>query len=112
MRWVILVLSFCLPMVAQAERVSLPLKKWPKPPSGEALVKLEPLQKIIAAFDQETGSRIAIRYPGGDAGTAWAEEVRDWLVSLGVSSSRIALEPGSGKADTIILETLPPERRP
>jgi hypothetical protein len=46
-----------------------------------------------------------IRYPGGDAGNAWAEAVRDWLVALGVASKRIVLEPGSSSPDALTLLT-------
>jgi len=96
---------FAATFAVRAEQAELPLAQWPTPPSGESVASLESVKRIVMAFDQEESERIVIRYPGGDAGTAWAEELRDWLVALGISSSRVLLQPGSGKAETIVLET-------
>ncbi|HID49327.1 MAG TPA: hypothetical protein EYP40_06925 [Chromatiales bacterium] len=54
------------------------------------------------------GGRLLLRYPGGDAGTLWMNELRSWLVSLGVPSHRIETVPGSPDTGIIELEVLPP----
>jgi len=46
---------------------------------------------------------VTIRYPGGDKGNAWALELREWLVALGIPSNYIVLEPGSGGQDRLLL---------
>jgi len=38
----------------------------------------------------------------GAVGAAWAVELREWLVALGVASARIILEPGDAE-DALVL---------
>lgn len=69
---------------------------WPQIRQGDQLTRIPVLQRVMARFERLNDPQIIIRYPGGDRGNAWAVELRDWLVAMGVSSRRIALEPGSG----------------
>lgn len=91
---------------AQAAGVTIQAAQWTRPPAGVGLTTQAPLRQVIHSLDRDPALRLAIRYPGGDAGSAWALEVRDWLVALGVASSRMELQPGSGAADAIVIETL------
>ncbi len=47
---------------------------------------------------------IEIRYPGGEPGILWASELRDWLISLGIPSDKIATYSGSPNGDELILQ--------
>ncbi len=47
--------------------------------------------------------RILIRHPRGEEGVLWAEELRGWLVALGIPSQDIALGPASSRVDAIEL---------
>ncbi|MDX1252354.1 MAG: hypothetical protein IDH49_08945 [Gammaproteobacteria bacterium] len=80
-----------LPMPA----LTLTADQWPSPINGQSVAMLPPLaaamQDMIAAPD----SRLALRHPRSDEGNAWAQELRDWLVSLGVSSDRIEMIPAA-----------------
>ena len=49
---------------------------------------------------------IELRYPGGEEGEIWVQDVIDWLVALGVPSSSMQTLPGSGTNDTIYLVLL------
>jgi hypothetical protein len=49
----------------------------------------------------EPGQILELRYPGGEEGELWVEELKDWFVSLGVPSGAIQLTQGS-KAEDII----------
>lgn len=51
-------------------------------------------------------SLLKIKYPGGDEGTLWVNELRSWLIALGLSSERIELIPGSAISTTIELEVV------
>ena len=78
--------------------------EWAQPRHGEWLVAQPALAGAVSALQQQPDSRLQIRYPGGDEGVLWAEELQAWLVALGVASNRIERIPGSGAADRIQLE--------
>jgi hypothetical protein len=77
---------------------------WPAVRTGESVRQLPALRNSIAVLGEQPGARIFVRHPGGEAGQAWALEVREWLVALSVPTARIVLEPGSGVSDAITLE--------
>ena len=80
---------------------------WPVRRNTEVLLALNIFRKIFSVFDEKSDHEIVIRYPGGDRGNAWAIEFKEWLVSLGIPSQYIFLEPASGGVDylAIILES-------
>ncbi len=94
-------LALAVPPALSAEVELLRRGDWPRVRSGETVVGLAPLRRAVANFDALSHPRLIIRYPGGDLGNAWAFEVRDWLVSLGIGSRHIVLEPGSGSLDAL-----------
>ena len=82
--------------------------EWPMIRSGGTLLNMPALQRVVTKLDRTENGRIIIRHPGGDPGTIWAKDLRDWLIALGVGSESIVLEPGSGIPDTVVLDV---ERR-
>ena len=60
----------------------------------------------------EPDQQVEIRYPGGESGMLWAEELRDWLVSLGIPLNRIQTLSGSAVADRLLINLRPPENSP
>lgn len=96
-----------LPMPLSAESISITADQWASPRRGESVVRFERLAKLVEAFNQSPDDQILIRHAKGEVGTLWAEELRSWLVSLGIPSSRIALTASSGPSDAIIVETSP-----
>ena len=78
---------------------------WAKIRNATAVLQLPALQRVVYEFEHKDNAKILIRYPGGDAGNAWALELRDWLVSLGIGSEHIRLEPGSGLPNAIAIST-------
>ena len=95
--WLLLV-----PVQAGAAEM-LTRSEWPRLRQGVNVMQLPVLQRLLAEFEQTDNSRLVIRYPGGDRGDAWAQDLRSWLVALGVSSRRVVLEPGSGIPETMVL---------
>ena len=84
---------------------------WPKKRSAEKLLELEVIQDILSIFKEHIGQTIIIRYPGGDQGNDWALEFGEWLVSFGLPSSYVNLQPGSGGGDRLfILVEMMPDR--
>jgi hypothetical protein len=93
---------------AGAEAVVLHAAPWHQAQASSSWATLPPLVRVAEAFDAEPGTRIVVRYPGGDAGNAWARAVRDRLVAMGIASRHIELQPGSGYADALVLEAEAP----
>lgn len=83
---------------------ALDAETWAAPRSGQALVQMPPLRDAVEALLNTPGSRLLIRYPGGESGQLWVQELRAWLIALGVPSSRIDLLPGGTRDDQLLLE--------
>ena len=97
----LLALLWASAVYAEASTFLIDADRWATPRSGQALVEMEPLRNAVNELMRRPGSRMVIRYPGGEAGQLWVQELRAWLVALGVSSSRIELVPG-GVEDNIV----------
>ena len=76
---------------------------WPQKNSADAILQIPQLRRAIARFIETENAQLIVRYPGGDAGNEWAIQLHDNFVSLGIESSRISLEPGSGVEETILV---------
>ncbi|MFQ5544563.1 MAG: hypothetical protein ACE5FE_01170 [Acidiferrobacterales bacterium] len=100
-------LLLTLPVPLLAESVIITADQWASPRSGESITRFERLNKLVQTLDQSPNNQILIRYAEGEDGTLWAEELRSWLVSLGIPSGRIVLNVGLGQSDAIIVETSP-----
>ena len=93
-------------MPVLADEAHLHIDHWPQTRTGQSMVALAPLRDTVSRYDARPGSKIVIRYPGGDLGSDWAAELRDWLVALGVPSSDLVVEPASGLPDTMVLQVM------
>jgi len=91
---------------AADEREILTRDQWPEVRTGRSVMALASLQRVITRYEVAAKPVVLIRFPGGNLGNAWAFELRDWLVALGIPSSQIALEPGSGIPDGMALFVL------
>lgn len=93
----ILVSLFCLVFTAQAaeQYYSLGLEEWSLPRSAEAVTQFPAVRSAVRALEQAPGSQLQLRYPGGEEGSLWAQELSDWLVSLGIQQDVINIVPGS-----------------
>ena len=91
--------------------MSLHYQDWPQRRSADAVLELGLVRAVLSVFSEEESQNIIVRHPGGDGGSAWALEFREWLVALGVPSRYIILEPGSGAIDQllILVEVMPAE---
>lgn len=97
----------CTVLAAGAEprrRFVIGAEDWARPRSAEHLLGFSALRDLAAVYDALPGpAHIEIRHPGGEEGTLWAEELRDWLVSLGYGSDELRLVPGLAAPDRIEL---------
>ncbi len=91
---------------------TLTAEQWAVPRSAEAIIQMPALASAMAELQATPGGHLLIRYPGGDAGTLWMNELHSWLVSLGLSSADMERVPGSSNSQVIELEVIPPVNRP
>jgi hypothetical protein len=89
---------------ASAEPLALTSADWGRPRSGEALVQQPVLRSVLKVFEAEADSVIVIAHATSEAGQLWAEEIRAWLVALGVSSARIHLSARPELNDVLTLD--------
>jgi hypothetical protein len=109
----VMVLGFGSGLFAQTEvpagapitLLEMPLRyqDWPERRSAHVMLELDPVRAVLSVFSENGGQNVIVRHPGGDGGNAWALEFREWLVALGVPSHFIALEPGSGGVDRLLI---------
>lgn len=99
--------------LALAETVQIiTASDWARPRSGESLVQMPALKSIVREYlgeDQHGGRRIVIRHPRSEEGVLWAEELRSWLVALGIASEHIMVSAASTRADAIELAVIDTE---
>lgn len=80
--------------------------EWFVPKSAPTLLAMPAIQNVMSDLQKNRKNTLEIKYPGGDEGTLWANELRSWLVALGLSSKRIELVPGSSVSSIIELDVL------
>ncbi len=97
-----------MPVVAASPVHHLTSEQWAVPRSAETIINMPALAAAMNDMRANPGGRLLIRYPGGDAGTLWMNELRSWLASLGIPSSKIETVPGSANGQVIEMEVLPP----
>ena len=87
------VLFLLLSPVVQAASATVTISaiEWARPRHGEVIVRLGGLAELVRGVLESPERRVFIHYPGGEEGMLWAEELRSWLVALGIDSSRIEL---------------------
>jgi hypothetical protein len=108
--------------VCSAESVQIiTAEDWARPRSGESLVRMPALKRTVRDYlDQKSaqesnqkgsqndrhGQRISIRHPRGEEGVLWAEELRGWLIALGIPSADIIVSPQSSRIDAVELAVM------
>ncbi len=100
--------------VCSAESVQvISAEDWARPRSGESLVQMPALKRTVRDYLSQKGNqndqrrqRISIRHPRGEEGVLWAEELRGWLVALGIPSADIGVSPESSRIDAIELAVM------
>ncbi len=101
----ILVAFFFAPLIyAQDEfEVLIPRYEWPDDASADVVLQIPQIRRAVSRLLESEHARLIVRYPGGDAGNEWALDLRAMLISLGIESKYIMLEPGSGIDETMVV---------
>ena len=80
--------------------------QWPQHANGHNVLALPAVEQALRRFEENGKITIVIRYPGGDFGRQWADQLHDWLVSFGVPTRHLELHPGSGAADRLVVSVI------
>ncbi|MCK4864253.1 MAG: hypothetical protein KAT06_02410 [Gammaproteobacteria bacterium] len=97
---------FFVTNVFSADVELLHANEWSVPKKAAIILMMPAIQKSMEKLQKNVNSTLKIKYPGGDEGTLWVNELRSWLIALGLSSNRIELVPGSAISTTIELEVI------
>ena len=102
----LITLLLCSTLAAGQSPYTLSSAEWAGPRSAERILKMDGIRKPVREVLSSEANRLRLRYPGGDEGRLWVEELRSWLWALGLAPERIDLRPGSSAIDVIELEVL------
>jgi hypothetical protein len=91
------------------DELKLHAEQWELARNGEQLLQIPVLNKVVNTWLLKEGYRIELRYPGGEEGELWIDELMDWLISLGIPSKYLVAVRGSGEADIIIFKIIKTE---
>ena len=91
------------------DELKLRAEQWELARNGEHLLQIPVLNKVVNTWLLKEGVRIELRYPGGEEGELWVDELMDWLISLGIPSKYLVAVRGSGEADIIIFKIIKTE---
>ncbi len=70
---------------------------WVSPRYGESVVAYEPLAQLLRRLIAEPQARLLLERPAGEWGELWGQELRAWLISLGLSGDRIDFGESGGE---------------
>jgi hypothetical protein len=84
----------------------LSFEQWSVPRSVNTILTINSISSAIKALQQNTNFSLIIHHPGGDEGSLCATDLRGWLISLGISSEKIKLIPGSSDINQLDLEVV------
>ena len=80
--------------------------EWSVPKNTKTLLAIPAISNSMYKMQKNIDNVLKVKYPGGDEGALWVNELRSWLVALGLSSERIELVQGSAISTTIELEVI------
>ena len=66
---------------------------WASPRSGLSVRNMVGVAEAVKRLNSTDSAQLQVHFPQGENGSLWADELRAWLVSLGLESSRIQLYP-------------------
>ena len=76
-------------------------EEWARPRSGEALTQMPGLKTAVTAYLSDSGHTLIIHHPVEEEGLLWAEELKTWLVALGIVADDLRLVPTAMDADQL-----------
>lgn len=107
MRRLLLLIACLVPLVGWAERFAIPPSFWLTPRSGSAVLEQPAVAQAVRLWLDRPRGRLLLYHARDDEALAQAEELRGWLIALGVDGARIELAPDGGVDRTMWIEVTP-----
>jgi hypothetical protein len=82
---------------------------WFTPRHGDVVLSNKMVQAAVKRLIAEPDAYLALRYPAGETGELWSQELQGWLVSLGLVSDRIELQSGHNMIEGVELVVITPD---
>lgn len=105
---ILLLCLLMLPGLAAANTYTLTAAEWSRPRSAAMVTNLQPVAAAVREWHATVGNdgigRLVLRHAAGEEAALWANELRDWLVALGVTADAIVLQLGGVSDSEIELE--------
>ena len=98
---VILLILFMANVSAYAQSWALSADLWASPRSAERVSKMPVIRTMVQAWQKQPQQTLDIFYPGGEEGIIWANELKDWLIALGIPGAKIRIHPGNDSEDQL-----------
>ena len=82
----------------------LNVAEWAGPKDGSRILQMDGVGAAVREMDAQQDSRLLLRYPGGDEGSLWVQELRSWLleVQLQFGSMRCLWNPVASRPDPAV----------
>lgn len=90
-RYIPVLVLACWALTASAERFVIPAQFWFDARSGESVSSSPVLAQAVKRFLDSPNATLVIHHAREDESIARAEELRGWLLALGLESSRLSL---------------------
>ncbi|MEF8792260.1 hypothetical protein [Thiohalorhabdus sp.] len=87
-------LLVAVPAQAAVSKEEVAASEWKAPASVEEAAARPALHRTLAAYLRKPGRWVRLAHAGGAAGSAWAQDMRSWLITLGIPADRIQIDPG------------------
>ncbi len=105
-QFVMIVLLAVNTAIAVPVETELHAEQWELSRNGERLLGIDGLADVVNGWSSDHRQQIELQYPGGEEGELWVYQLMDWLVALGIPSTRLVAVPGSGQGDVIRLRVI------
>lgn len=96
-----------LPLLAAAQDFVVPEGFWLSPRSGAAVLAEPAIVQAVRHFLDYPGARLVLHHARGDEASAQAEELRGWLIALGLEANAIELLPEGASGRPLRIEVIP-----
>ena len=81
---------------------------WMLPRDAGSVLQEPTIAQAVRTLLAEPEAYLEIRYPEGEMGELWGQELHAWLVALGVVSDRMELQASSGPVEGVGLVVVRP----
>jgi len=111
MKSIILIISTLLSLPAWAGvagETALGPAFWATPRSAESVAANEPLAQLVRALGRDPEAQLRLSYPSGEWGELWGQELKAWLIALGVSVDRLELTAVGEMDEGVSVELIVP----